>query len=426
MNAVVVQSDGKIVLAGYAKDGTNSTTSPPEQFALVRLNMTARRRWLRHSWNCHHSSRLLRRCFGEPRQAVAVQTDGKIVAAGFANVDAPIPHPDFGLMHYNGNGSLDTNFWKWWQGYRYFCRRLTFSASATSLLIQPDGKIVVGGVVQSLSTANDFALARYNNDGSLDSTFGNGGKVTTDFGSAAEQINGLAFQLDQNQLKIVAVGQFAGGQTNHQYALARYNANGSLDSTFGTGGKVVTAVDPLGADAAAVSVLTNGTILVTGGGPNISLARYDVHGSLDPTFGNGGTIVTTIPGGAFPNALAIQSDGKILVSGSWAGCFTVVRYRADGTAVDPNFGAPTVGPNAAQVCFPPFGGNAFAMALDSGDKIIVAGDSGLESQQRITFAVARLLNDITSPTPLLPPRLLPLPLLRLLQPRFNLVLRLTR
>ena len=75
----------------------------------------------------------------------------------------------------------------------------------------------------------------------------------------------------------------------------------------------------------------------------------------------------------------IQSDGKILVSGSWAGCFTVVRYRADGSAVDPNFGAPTVGPNAAQVCFQPFGGNAFAMALNSGDKIIVAGDRDLKA-----------------------------------------------
>ena len=204
-NAVVVQSDGKIVLAGYAKDGTNSTTSPPEQFALVRLNTDGSQDagfgTLGIVTTQAGTSTLIS---GSRAQAVAVQTDGKIVAAGFANVDSPIPHPDFGLVRYNGNGSLDTNFGNGGKVTGTFAGALTFSASATSLLIQPDGKIVVGGVVQSLSTANDFALARYNNDGSLDSTFGNGGKVTTDFGSAAEQINGLAFQLDQNQLKIVA------------------------------------------------------------------------------------------------------------------------------------------------------------------------------------------------------------------------------
>ena len=137
----------------------------------------------------------------------------------------------------------------------------------------------------------------FNSDGSLDPTFGSGGKVTTNWGSNAEQINGLAFQADQGQLKLVAVGEFAGGSTNHEYAVACYLPTGSLDPSFGTGGEVVTSVDPSGADAAAAVVQSDGKIVVTGAGPNVTMARYNSDGTIDPTFGSGGIVSTTMAGG---------------------------------------------------------------------------------------------------------------------------------
>ena len=258
---------------------------------------------------------------------------------------------------------------------------------ASSLLIQPDGKIVAGGMAQNVPTGTDFALARYNSDGSLDTTFGTGGKVTTDFGSIAEQSTGIAFLTDQGQLKIVAVGAVAGGATNHNFGVARYNANGTLDSTFGTGGKVVTPVDPSGADASSVAIASDGTIVVAGAGPNFTLARYDVHGALVPSFGSGGIVIRTMAGGAFPDAIAIQPDGKIIVSGSYGGFFGLERYAANGT-LDTSFGTATIGPSD-QVCIPSpctppiTGSNSLQSVLEpSTAKILIAGDSNVSGSHQ--------------------------------------------
>lgn len=399
-NGIAIQTDGKIVLAGWARADINSPSSP-EQFALVRLNPDGSQD---NSFGVSGivTTQVSPSSFSPNSrvQAVLLQPDGKILTAGLAFVDAPLPHADWALARYDANGVLDTTFGTGGKVTGIFAGIMTANAVATSLLLQPDGKIVAGGFVQSLSAGSDFGLARFNSDGSLDPTFGTGGKLTTDWGSNGEQINGLAFQTDQSQLKIVAVGEFAGGPTNHEYAVARYLPNGSLDPSFGTAGKVVTFVPPSGGDAAAAAVQSDGKIVVTGAGPDVTMARFNRDGTIDSTFGSGGTVSTLMAGGAFPDAIAIQPDHKFLVSGAWGGCFVTVRYLADGS-LDLGFGQPILGLNAAFTCFPPNvpppinGANSFGMALDADNKIVLAGDAEVGSNH-VVFGVARLLNDVSS------------------------------
>ena len=143
-------------------------------------------------------------------QAVAIQGDGKVVAAGLGNFAGP-GTGDFALARYNPDGSLDTSFGS---GGKVTTDFGGFDA-ASAVAIQPDGKIIAAG----RSGSGDFALARYNPDGSLDSSFGSGGKVTTDFGGF-DSAFGVALQADG---KIVAAGfQATSTQRGTDIAVARY------------------------------------------------------------------------------------------------------------------------------------------------------------------------------------------------------------
>ena len=178
------------------------------------------------------------------------------------------------------------------------------------------------------SRSEDFALARYNPNGTLDGTFGTGGKVTTDFNGDDDEAHALVLQPDG---KLVAAGQAESGYRGRDFALARYNPNGSLDATFGTGGKVTT--DFAGNDDAAFGAVlqSDGKIVAAGGAKtsrsqDFALARYNANGSLDATFGTGGKVTTDFAGNddaAF--ALALQQDGKLVAAGG----ANVGRSRTD-------------------------------------------------------------------------------------------------
>src|SRR5690349_14306949 len=171
---------------------------------------------------------------------------------------------------------------------------------------QPDGKIVAGGI-STVGTNADFALARYNADGSLDPSFGSGGTVRTDFGGT-DEIWGIALQADG---KIVAVGR-----TTANIALARYNPDGSFDAGFGSAGKVVTNLSPAGNPpgqvidvARGVAIDSSGRIVIAGGaGNDFGVVRYEPDGSLDPSFATGGVAETDFAGGIdLARALTIQT-----------------------------------------------------------------------------------------------------------------------
>ena len=276
-----------------------------------------------------------------------------------------------------------------------------------AMVIQPDNKIVVGGYAVNGSGNKDFALARYNYDGTLDSTFGTGGKVTTDFNGTSDRIWGLALQSDG---KIVAVGEtvslvFPG---TNDIALARYNSNGTLDSPgFGGTGKVTTDHGG-GANNTAYAVAISGTNIIVAGSEQVSgnlnfmVAQYTNLGVLDPLFGTGG--VTTLDFSGFNDvarAVAIDSSSRIVLGGySNSGTnddFAVARFTSAGI-LDTTFvgglgkiatDLATGGINSAD--------QAFAMAiipgsgLDAG-KILLAGSSFNNTTHNKDFAVTRYLS----------------------------------
>ncbi len=225
------------------------------------------------------------------------------------------------------------------------------SAHANALVLQPDVKLVAAG-----SGNGDFALARYNADGSLDTSFGTSGKVTTDFGTTTDSAFALVLQPDG---KIVA----AGGTF-----MARYNADGSLDAGFGTGGKVTTA----GFGAVALILQADGKLVAAGDlfapatNDNFGLARYNPDGSLDTSFGTGGEVLTDFGGEEFANALVLQPDGKLVAAGTTGSDFALARYNADGS-LDTSFGS---GGKVTTAGF----GSARALVLQPDGKLVAAGD----------------------------------------------------
>ena len=194
------------------------------------------------------------------------------------------------------------------------------SESIAALALRPDGRIVAAGQRVHL-TNYDFALAQYNPDGSLDSTFGSNGLVDTEFTVEADFIRGMALQPDG---KIVVAGHT--GQVGFRdIALARYSADGSLDPSFSGDGKLVMAIGTGDDEAHDVLVQPDGKILLAGisavnNDYEFMLARRNPDGSPDTTFGGGdGNVTTKI--GAFDSsayAVLLQWDGKIVVGGDYS------------------------------------------------------------------------------------------------------------
>jgi uncharacterized delta-60 repeat protein len=216
---------------------------------------------------------------------------------------------------------------------------VTDDAYATAL--QPDGKIILAGVGSASGIGKAFALARFTSSGTLDASFGTNGKVITDFdpedngGNAAGDNTAFGVALAPDG-KIVAVGELYWGGYS-EIAIARYHADGSLDSTFGMDGMVTSLIGST-SYATCVAVESDGQIIVAGGsGNDFLLTRYNLDGSLDGTFGVGGVVTTNWgPTRSVVNALALQPNGQIVLAGKAvdgfnAPHFAIARYNTDGT-----------------------------------------------------------------------------------------------
>jgi uncharacterized delta-60 repeat protein len=255
-----------------------------------------------------------------------------------------------------------------------------------SVEVQSDGKIVLGGFDDVAS--GDFALVRLDTTGALDPTFGSGGYVITDFqnGQSDDSLHGMTLQADG---KIVAVG-FSDRHSGEDFAVARYLPDGSLDTSFGAAGTGLVRTDFGGADAAfSVAVQPNGRILVAGLGSaaglgaDFALARYRPNGRPDRSFGVNGKVLTDLGGGDVVNALLVEPDGKIVAVGAGSGEFGVARYLPDG-ALDTSFG-----PAGTGFIITSFTGGAHATdaVLQPDGKIVAFGDAGPPFSD--AFALAR-------------------------------------
>lgn len=363
-NGMTLQSDGKIIAVGYTADVTAGLYY---DIAVARYNTNGSL-----DPNFDGDGRVITDFQGFDDLGAAVSMSGtKILVAGAASATAS--NYDFALVRYMPDGSLDTSF----NGGGKVLTDIMGDDQAIDMAVLSDGKILLAGA-SNLSGSNDFSLVKYNSDGTLDSTFGVGGKVITDFGGS-DAIFDVAVQSDG---KIVAAG-FAGPSGLHDFAVARYEPNGILDTSFSIDGKAT--VDFVSGDDLGLGMLIqpNGRIVVVGvagfATQNFGIARFLSDGTLDTNFGGNGRVNTDFGDDEYAYDVLQQPDNKlVVVGGSQANEFVLARYLQGG-ALDTTFS----GDGKVNTPF----GEASSSALQPDGKIVAVGSTADD------FALARYLND---------------------------------
>jgi len=354
-HAVAVQKDGRIVAAGKSEG----------KFAVARYWPNG----LIDSTFGTNGKQVSDMYGGDGAKSILIQPDGKIILAGTGYIG------DFTVVRYDTSGVMDPTF-----SGGYNMAGIGSPCYAWGSALQSDGKIVLCG-----RGSGDVVVMRFTTTGAQDATFGSGGIVQTDLGGS-EEANGVAIQ---SSGKIVV----AGSSNNYSgFLVARYKSNGVLDSTFGTNGKVITNIGTSYDNAYAVAIQADGKILVVGYGTytysQFALARYDTTGAIDSTFGTNGVVSTWFGyGHDIAYGVVVQLDGKIVVAGTITNSFGeydfgVVRYNSDGS-YDNTFG----GSGRAQTDMGSILDYGNALAITSAGKIVVAGQS-LVPTGRYSFALA--------------------------------------
>lgn len=304
-----------------------------------------------------------------PLAAVAIQPNGKIVAAGYSDDYYIDGDRDFVVLRYNRDGTLDDTFGADGRVVTDFGGH---DDEAKSVAMQPDGKVVVAGYSVQLDSedvpSRDFAIARYEPDGTLDQTFSADGRQTTDFGGS----DGAQDVAMQPSGKIVVAGSGVG-----DLAVARYMPNGAADASFSADGKTTAGfADADGQGGQAVALQPDGRVIVTGGeAGQFALARFNADGSLDERFSGDGRVTTdgfspvsTHPFVTAANSVVVQGNW-ILAAGTATGDFALARYLPNGE-LDPSFS----GDGILTTDFASAEDSASAI-IPQPDTVIVAGSS---------------------------------------------------
>lgn len=308
--------------------------------------------------------------------SIATQTDGKIVGVGgicIAQCDQDIPQDAIAVARYNADGSLDSSFGA--NGVAEM--QLGSDSFANAVLVQPDGKIVVAG-----ESAGNAAVARFLPDGHPDLAFGSGG-------ATAIPQYGFNWQVArQSDGKIVTAGDVATGAAGGALIVARFTTSGQRDPTFGDNGIAKTTVSARVPFTRALAIQPDGKILMGGDGESfLQLARYDTDGSLDTSFGHGG-IVSLTTQESTPLGFALQDDGTFIVGVTpfGGGNFGLARFHANGS-LDLAFGT---GGFVTTPIGGPFGGEAHAMLVEPDGELLLAGEAGYNEPTYEPFAALAL------------------------------------
>jgi uncharacterized delta-60 repeat protein len=366
-NAAALQSDGKVLLAGDCPNGTNT------DFCAVRYNDNGT---LDASFGS--GGKVITQGFTiyDYVSSLALQPDGKLVLAGTCLNGTT---SDFCALRYLANGTLDTNFGS---GGKVVTPIGAYNDFAGSIAQQPDGKLVLAGDCNTgtnASTNYDFCALRYLANGTLDASFGSGGKVITPVGIGDDISNTVTLQPDS---KLLLTG-FCHNGANFDFCALRYNANGTLDTSFGSGGKVVTPVGSSTDYAADLALQPDGKLVLAGecyNGTNSDFCalRYLTNGTLDASFGIGGKVVTPMgSGNNSANAVVLQPDGKLVLAGS---CFNGTSDNFCAVRYDGNTPAPTC-----------------AVDLDGDTKVIATIDSLVHVRIALGLTNAAVTNGINFP-----------------------------
>lgn len=318
---------------------------------------------------------------GARANAVVVQPDGKIVAAGHANPTLGEVDADFALARYNADGTLDTTFG---DGGRVTTSFSGSSAYVSALLLEPDGRLVaVGDITPGDAVNSDVAVARYLPDGRLDSSFGGDGIALTDVRGGPDFASSVTRGPDGS----VVVGATSGqpdpsAPATSTWTLLRYGADGTLDPAFGGGDGIAESdLSPGFETLRSLTTQDDGRVVAVGHinpdgrSEQVAVARYLPDGRLDTSFGGGdGTVSTQAARLSEGEDVVVQPDGRLVAVGraadddldgdpDWE--FLVVRYDADGS-LDTSFGR-------SGVARTPAGEQANAVVLEADGSIVVAG-----------------------------------------------------
>lgn len=309
--------------------------------------------------------------------SISIQEDNKIIATGWAYPTETSPSSVF-LQRFYNNGQIDTNFNR---GGIFSIGEFTWEDAYASK-IQSDGKILVAGRYYN-GTSWDFLLIRFNEDGSLDSTFAQKGYTTKDYFGKDDRAFSIDVQIDG---KILICG-FA-ENLNWDFTISRFNPDGSIDSTFGERGSTILNIGSYNDVAFSIEAQQDGKIIVCGwtyisGSWDFALVRLNPDGTLDNTFGSNG-IVTTDYYHLYntSHSVAIQSTGKYIAAGYTEKPGTsdtdilIIRYNTDGS-IDHSFG------NNGLVLIDYNNADDFAwvVKVDQYDKIVVGGNVTIDGSK---------------------------------------------
>ncbi len=359
-NAVAEQNDGKIVVAGtgsrdYGEYGIgNIVVQRYDSQGYCDTSFgEGGRVFIEHS-SSHE----------EGANTVAIENDGKILVGGSYKDGSGNNYHKFLLLRLDANGTLDTDFANNGKAILAFSK----DAIIKDMILLSDGKIIVVGQGTD-NSYSDFVLVRYNYNGSIDTNFGDSGKIVTDVGG---NVDGIYRAQMQNDGKILVAG-FSANPNNSYYndfILARYSQEGVLDMSFATGGVARTSLGGKGDKAYDLALQSDGKILIAGESLDnsskrrIAIVRYDSNGTIDESFGHFGVVIDdSNPTYSGARNVEVDSNGKILICGyGYNSATTVFRYNSDGTK-DNSF----ISDNQ---------GSYNDMILDSSGKIITVGSKG--------------------------------------------------
>jgi uncharacterized delta-60 repeat protein len=409
---VALDASGHVIVAGTASGFLSGSYSG--SFAVTRLNSDGS---LDNSFGSGGKAIVPHFSTGggdyDNALGLALDTSGRLVLAGSASdyVSGYGYTHRFAVARLNANGSLDSSFGSGGQTTVSFSTGGYDNSNAVGLALDASGRLVVAGTAYGYSDGSRFAVTRLNGDGSLDSSFGSGGKTTISYGSYSYVV-GVA--LDASGRVVVAGTYYPDTAAVASIAVTRLGSNGSLDASWGSGGRVTTAI-PGGTSSDYATNMTitqpDGKIIVVGTSygpgptftPRLAVARYNSDGSLDGTFGSGGKAVFDNVSGLFlsPSAVSVDGSGHILVAGSSAvfaynpSNFAVVRLNSDGSP-DTTFGS------GGRAILPHFSTGSYyeydsvsGVALDAGGHVVLAGSASgnFSGGYGSRFAVARLNAD---------------------------------
>lgn len=334
-HAIDIDASGRVVLAGYG------TENGDEQFGIIRLLPNGA-----YDPTFGNNGRVLTDFNNGQDQAnaVVIQPDGKIIAAGFTKTGGDA---DIALARYLSDGTLDAGFGT---GGKVSTKVGTLSDIARDIALQPDGKILICGSTADVLTFNNpsyFVLARYAVDGKLDLTFGSTGVITTDVN--ADEENDIARSLAILPNGRIVVAGYSAVSLASKISVVRYRASGLIDNTFGKNGALTTEVKGYGNFCTKIQILPDQSLMLSGMAENIDfkdvfLVKLRSAGVVDSTFGLNGRVIRSLsPKDDNAWSMALRTDGRILVAGDTRadGAFytdaTLLQFNANGSK-DASFG----------------------------------------------------------------------------------------